>query len=82
MSAEHFKGDEMLDAGAVDFLPKPIDLHMLRDMLERHKITIGRDEPTGPTPTLNGTRPHLTDAPRAWMRAARQKQGSISQPGS
>lgn len=37
MSAEHFKGVQMLDAGASDFLEKPIELHDLRAILEKHR---------------------------------------------
>jgi DNA-binding response OmpR family regulator len=35
MSGEHFKGDEMLQAGASVFLEKPIELEVLRDVISR-----------------------------------------------
>lgn len=37
MSAEHFKGIQMLEAGASDFIEKPIDLCQLRSLLDRHQ---------------------------------------------
>ncbi len=37
MSAEHFKGIQMLEAGATDFIEKPIDIENLRHLLAKHQ---------------------------------------------
>ncbi len=85
MSAEHFKGKEMLEAGAVDFIPKPIDFTSLKETLEKHAITVGQDEPKRETIDCIapiGTRAHPTNAPRVWMRNATRKPGTPSPPQS
>lgn len=72
MSGELGRSGEMLEAGALDFLQKPIALTDLKNVIERHREAVKAHkakvkEAKAKLPQ-NGTRAHLTNAPGDWMR--------------
>ena len=85
MSGQRECSSEMLDAGALDFLPKPIALDDLKNVIEKHREAVkahkakqqaaaaSAEAKTRPL-QQNGTRAHLTNAPRDWMRAWNKEQ--------
>ena len=84
MSGERQRGAEMLEAGALDFMPKPIGLGDLKDVIEKHREAVKakkalaqsriEEEETTPSLQRNCTRAHLTDAPKVWMREWSREQ--------
>ena len=82
MSGQSECSSEMLGAGAMDFLHKPIALTDLKNVIERHRAAMSqaqlKPKPTQasnkPVQQRNGTRAHLTDAPRTWMREQQREQ--------
>ena len=85
MSGESNRSNEMLEAGALDFLPKPIALDDLKNVIEKHRETVkdhkakqlaaaNAAESKSRPLQQNGTRAHLTNAPRDWMRERNKEQ--------
>ena len=85
MSGERECSREMLEAGALDFLPKPIGLADLKNVIEKHRETVKEHkakqqaaadsaESKARPVQQSGTRSHLTNAPRDWMRAWNREQ--------
>ncbi len=85
MSGESKCSGEMLETGALDFLTKPIGLSNLKNVIEKHRKTVkehkakqlaaaaSAESKTRPL-QQNGTRSHLTNAPRDWMREWHREQ--------